>query len=793
MLPILSAFALVLLAIAIATPSASALSLLGGGSQPQLLEPADAFATRARATATTVTVEIDIANGYYLYGDKFNVSSSDNVSLGSPELPAGKLKHDEFFGDVITHRGPLKFTVPLRGAAPGDAINLAVQSQGCADVGVCYPPYSKSIVVAIPASESSTPATPQAPVVTQPLLANKFSSANSAAEIPATRSPLDALLGGSSQDDQVLDPEQAFVLQPAVWRGDELTVSWQIADGHYLYRDKFNFELTEPTNAAAGAINISPGKLKTDEFFGEVEVHRTSATARLEIQNAGTSSSGRMRVTYQGCADIGICYPPQQKVIDVPLLAAATGAGNSGGSQLAAIAKPTADSAQPIDIPQQDRLASHLAGGNKAATIATFFGLGLLLAFTPCVLPMVPILSSIIVGDSGSTSTRRAFTLSLIYVLAMALTYTVVGVIVGLTGENLQATFQNPWIVGFFALVFVVLAASMFGLYELRMPTAVQQKLTGVSNRQQSNFAGVALMGFLSALIVGPCVTAPLVGALIYIGQTGDAVLGGAALFTLSMGMGVPLLLVGTTFGKYLPRSGPWMTKINAVFGVLLLAVAIWLLERVVPDWAVMLMAALLLITVGVFMGALDSAAGDTARASGGWPRLSKGFGFAALLYGSLLIIGVASGRGSLLQPLRGLALAPTANQPAISASADHSLPFQPIKGVEGLQLALAQAASDQQPVMLDFYADWCISCKEMEAFTFTDPGVQARLENALLLQADVTKNDQQDKMLLKNFGLFGPPAILFYNARGEEQRNARVVGFLGAEDFSSVIDRALR
>jgi thiol:disulfide interchange protein DsbD len=399
---------------------------------------------------------------------------------------------------------------------------------------------------------------------------------------------------------------------------------------------------------------------------------------------------------------------------------------------------------------------------------------------------MIPILSSIIVGQGDSLTTRRAFTLSLVYVLAMALTYTFAGVIAGLFGANLQAAFQNPIILSVFSGIFVLLALSMFGFYELQLPSSLQSKLASISNNQQSgSLAGVAIMGLLSALIVGPCVAPPLMGALIYIGQTGDAVLGGIALFSLSMGMGAPLLLIGTSAGKFLPRAGGWMDAVKAVFGVALLAVAIWMLERILPSAIIMTLWAVLLITSSIYMGTLETL---TAGASG-WKKLWKGLGMILLLQGAMILAGVAMGNSDPLQPLKGTSVQ------MISANGQQTMPshvtFKKIKGVSGLEQAIKEANAAGKGVMLDFYADWCISCKEFEKYTFSNPGVISSLANVVTLQADVTANDDEDQALLKSFKLIGPPAILFFGKDGAEYRNHRVVGYMEADNFKKQVDSA--
>ncbi len=499
------------------------------------------------------------------------------------------------------------------------------------------------------------------------------------------------------------------------------------------------------------------------------------------------AQSVKLQATYQGCAEAGICYPPITRTVAVLLPAAGAGtAGAQPGVAAAPIAAPAREEASGAPISEQDRLARTLLESPLWLSMGLFFGLGVLLAFTPCVFPMIPILSSIIVGQGSALTTRRAFTLSLVYVLAVAVTYTAAGVFAGLFGENLQAVFQNPWILTAFAAVFVLLALSMFGFYELQMPSALQSKLTEVSNRQRGGtLAGVAVMGLLSALIVGPCVAAPLAGALLVIGQTGDATLGGLALFSMSLGMGFPLLVIGTSAGKLLPRAGAWMDAVKAVFGVLLLAVAIWMLERILPPALSMTLWAVLLIVSGIYMGAMTQLRPDAS----GWSKLWKGLGLVGVIYGALLLAGASIGGGDLLQPLRGTLVA---QGPGAGGDAgfERGLPFRQVKGVEGLDRALAAATG--RPVMLDFYADWCVSCREMEKYTFSDPNVRQALSQTVLLQTDVTPNDPEDRALLKRFGLFGPPAILFFSPEGQERRAYRVVGFMEAPKFHAHVRQAL-
>ena len=588
---------------------------------------------------------------------------------------------------------------------------------------------------------------------------------------------LDSLDGG--QDD-ILDPDDAFQISYDSQPG-KFKVSWVIAEGHYLYRDKVQIT-TDETAINSKPLVMPAGDAKDDPIFNKtLHVFHDFADATLPYSYTGNGGKkATFKVKYQGCSEVsGICYPPQTKKFTVDL-------SPISAAQAASIDESSATGSEPVS--EQDQITNALRSGDTLLTLLVFFGAGLLLAFTPCVFPMVPILSGIIVGQGEDMSTRKAFYLSLVYVLAMALTYTIVGILVGLSGENIQAWFQNPWIIGSFVAIFVALSFSMFGFYELQMPGSIQNKLVNISNSQQGgNIVGVAIMGFLSALIVGPCVTAPLVGALIYIAETGDAVLGGMALFSLSMGMGAPLLVIGASAGKFLPKAGAWMDAVKAVFGVLLLGLAIWLLERVAPVAATMFLWGALMIVSAIYMGAID----PLAENSSGWKKLWKGLGLLLLVYGIIILLGLASGNRNVFQPLKGLSLNAASSAGAVTQA--EQLNFIQIKGVAGLNKELAKAKAAGKTVMLDFYADWCVSCKEMEHFTFADPAVQKALAGVVLLQADVTPNDDLDTELYKHFGIIGPPSIMFFDRDGNERKNYRVVGYMKAEQFKQHIERALQ
>jgi thiol:disulfide interchange protein DsbD len=597
--------------------------------------------------------------------------------------------------------------------------------------------------------------------------------------------PLSALkqlgdsLGLSGDDDKFLPPDQAFMFSAEVENGNAIKAIWDIREGYYLYRDKFSFELTDTQGVSLGQFSMPPGEEKIDESFGKMVVYHKAVKVQLPLERSLLEPTNVTLIAkYQGCSEAGFCYPPQEK--SMPLSLPAGQAKPVGLVDNTGIRPATTTDRPPVS--EQDQIANTLASSNAILTIMTFFGFGLLLAFTPCVFPMIPILSSIIIGQGDKITTRKAFIMSLVYVLAMAVTYTVAGVVAGVFGENLQAAFQNPWVLTTFSAVFVGLAMSMFGFYDIQMPNFIQSRLTELSNKQQGGtLAGVAVMGFLSALIVGPCVAAPLAGALIYIGQTGDAVLGGMALFALSLGMGAPLLVIGTSAGKLLPKAGGWMDAVKAVFGVMMLAVAIWMLERILPASISLALWAVLFIVSAIYMGALE----PLPIESTGWRKLWKGLGTVSLVYGALLLIGVASGGRDMFQPLQGMMMASNTS----AGTQQQGLQFKQIKGLPELDRELTKLASTGKTAMLDLYADWCVSCKEMEKSTFSHPDVQQALRDVVLLQADVTANDDIDKALLKKYGLIGPPSILFFDKTGTEKRPYRLVGFLPADKFVSHVE----
>ena len=612
----------------------------------------------------------------------------------------------------------------------------------------------------------------------------------------------------------LLPPDKAFRFSARALDAATIEVSYRIADGYYMYRERFRFA-TEPAGVKLGAAQFPPGEIHTDPFFGRVETYRGNLRFLIPVEGSGGPDRFRLKVTSQGCADSGVCYVPHDQHAEIRLAAAGADSGasspdsffgslfsgsltssppaaapsprssTSAGADIA-LSSPSLTRPSPAPSPRLSTSASDtdIAAMFESASIwpvlASFFGFGLLLAFTPCMLPMIPILSGIIVGEGKSMNKARALVLSLAYVAGMAVTYAAAGVAAAYSGSMIAAALQNPWVLGAFALVFVWLALSMFGFYEIQLPGFVHHRLSAAHHKLKGGkIASVVAMGALSAVIMGPCVAAPLAGALLYISQTRDLVLGGTALFVMALGMGVPLVAVGVSEGALLPKSGPWMKTVKNFFGTLLLAVALWIVSPVIPALAQMLTWAALLIVSAMFLRAIDPLPAEAS----GYARLWKGVGLIALVAGVALLIGALSGARDPLQPLAALRAA--GGGEAIAATR-----FERVNTLAELDARLKTAG---QPVMLDFYADWCVSCKEMERYTFSDPQVQARFAGMLLLQADVTANNADDKVLLKRFRLFGPPGIIFFDKSGREIEGLRVVGYQPAASFLKTLERVQR
>ena len=603
---------------------------------------------------------------------------------------------------------------------------------------------------------------------------------------------------GQQNQQALLPPDEAFKMSIEVRDAKTLIANFEPAKDYYMYRDKIAFE-PKDSDTFIEKIMLPPGKMKDDQTFGETEVYYKPFQAVISLKRAMPENEEPLSLaaTYQGCNEpIGVCYAPINKDVDIILPAIKAAVDMVAGAISGKATAATPDAAEELfqirpSVPaietESYKIDRMFETGNFWLILTGFFGIGLLLAFTPCVFPMFPILSGIIATRGKHLTRGRGFILALAYVLGMAITYAIAGVAAGLSGAMLSAALQNAWVLGTFALVFVLLAFSMFGFYELQLPGSLQSKLSEEAGHLKGGYlTSVFGMGALSALIVGPCVAAPLAGALIYISQTGDVVLGGSALFVMALGMGVPLLLLCTSAGALLPKSGPWMESIKQFFGVLLLGVAIWLISPVISEVVHMLLWAALLIISAIYLHAID----PLPEKASGLKRFLKGIGVIALLTGIALLIGVLSGSRDILQPLSKLNIAGVEAGSPANVNQDGHLQFQRVKSVAELDEFIRQ--SKDQYVMVDFYADWCISCKEMERFTFTDAKVQDRLKDVVLLQIDVTDGTPDDAALLKRFNLFGPPGILFIDRQGDEIPDIRIIGFQNKDDFLTILNAVL-
>jgi len=711
------------------------------GDEPQ---PArDVYRYVVTDTGSAIEVDWAIEEGYYLYRNKLSFEiNTQGITAGDARLPEGLPHEDEYFGKQQVYRGHFYVSVPyqIEGDRP-ETMEFVIKSQGCWDGGLCYPPQVWAEEIQL-------------------------------RQVAASKPKLDLGTLGGLGGSEFVPVDEAFkpILIPI--DGNTVEVTFQITPGYYLYKDKISVNAISE-NVQLGKLELPKGKIKFDEFFGESEVYVEDVFATLPLARATPQAMDlELEVNFQGCAEGGLCYPPTTRIVST-LLPEATAV-----TDLAALPERGA----PM-VSEQGKLAQVITGSSIWVTIGVFFVAGLGLAFTPCVLPMVPILSGIIAGEGDNVSPSRGFTLAFSYVMGMALVYTGAGVAAAAAGLQLQATFNQPWVLILFSALFVLLSFGMFGAFELQMPSSIQSKLSGVSGNQKSGtMIGAFVMGSLSALVVTACVAPALIAALTVMAQTGDMLRGGTALFAMSLGMGAPLLAVGAAQGKLLPKAGGWMVAVKGAFGFMFLGLAVWMLSRILPGGVTLALWAALVFMTGVFMGGLTSLASDSSITQ----KLGKGFGLLAILYGLLLFLGSLTGGSNPLKPLATVSFGG-----GVMVAEDRHLEFQRIKTVDDLDRELAAASAAGKTAMLDFYADWCVSCIEMEEYTFTDAGVQQALSNTVTLQADVTANDEADQALLQRFGVFGPPTIIFFGTDGQQRHGYEVVGYMKAKDFTEHLNQA--
>ena len=810
--------------------------------EEDLLPVDEAFALGATATARDrIAIDWKIADGYYLYRHRISVEPvAGAFKADALQLPRGEKHTDEFFGKVETYRRQLRAVLPGVATPGAERVTLKIKYQGCADLGICYPPQTRTLTVPLPASAAVAAGDGDPPAIP-----GTDASGRTLRVGGNTGSPLFGTKPGGGTDRLPLQPEQAFGFEAIADGGNQLLLRFTPARGYYLYRDRTKLSFDAGDGVALQRPRWPKGQAHRDEHFGDVVVYFDQVEVPVALRRtAADARRGTLTATFQGCQNDGICYPPMTRTVVVSLpagtvhsaavvvpqgdllpdpgttSAASAGMGSNAqdivdagknlpgtavsasavAEELAAEAAPTqlrkstwgtksvtTDSRRTTDdAPAQtftaqaddSRIAASLSGRGRWAALLGFFGFGLLLAFTPCVLPMIPILSGLIAGRGERIGARRAFSLSFVYVFANAVVFTIAGVVAGLLGANLQVAFQTPWVIVAFAALFIALSLSMFGLYELQLPASWRARMGEITDRQTGgSWAGVAAMGALSALIVGPCVAPPLAAAVLYIGQTRDPVFGGAALFLLAMGMGAPLLAFGVAAGRGLPTSGPWMIAVQRVFGFVFIGLAVWMLSRILPGALTLGLYGLLALAAAAWLFSLA-----TPAAAEGVRWTARVAGLVLAVVGLAELFGALAGSRDPLRPLAG----------ALGARESRELHFTMIKSVDDLDREIAAARVAGKPLLFDFYADWCVACKEMEKYTFAEPAVHAALAAFVLVKADVTANDAADQALMRRFNIIGPPATLFF-VGGAERRELRLFGYEKAQPFVQRIERASR
>ncbi len=779
-----------------------------------LLKPDKAFAPSiSLVSPDRIKATWDIADGYYMYRKRFSFkSATEGVTLGTPIFPKGKIKDDPAFGKLETYRHKVSVEIPITNTnSKAVEFSLQTKSQGCADLGVCYPPQKKTLTLQLAASPTATLKTtqPQAAASSQTVSKSSF---NLAKELGIST------LGDSNAP---LPPDKAFAFDLSATDKQNLNARWDITKGHYLYQHKLKFSLVNPPEGVSlGKPLLPKGEAKHDQYFGDIITYNKSFDVKVPL--LGQADSVTLKTSYQGCSKLtGICYPPQTKIQTVNLATAKEASQTATNTVQKTLPTAPVTSSDNAISDAKDNNAGTAADSitlssshniktgnsfldkslNSKSIWNIFFaalGAGLLLAFTACMYPMIPILSSIIVGQGKDVSMWKGLSLSAVYVFSLAFTFGIVGAITASVagGIGIQAYFQNTWVLIAFALLFIVLAFSMFGFYDIQVPTALQNKLSNLSNKQKGgSLIGVAIMGSLSALIVGPCGGPVLAAMLGYAAASSNMLNGFAALFALGLGMGLPLLIVGAGGGKLLPKAGNWMTAVKATAGVILLAVSIIILERMphlFPTGFTMLLWALLLIVSGIYLGAFSPIKEGTSN----WFKLWKGLGTAAVIYGAIVLFGGQMGGQTVTDPLYGIksgaiGQATSSSQGATGKTLAH-VTFKRIKSTDDLKREILKAKKQGKAVMLDFYADWCLYCKGYERYVFPDPSVRKYLDNMVLLQADVTAMDKTDEALMKTLGVSLPPAILFFDTNGKEIPASRILGDMKVKEFADHLGNTL-
>ena len=702
-------------------------------SAPPLLRVNEAFKYELINSGTSVWIKWVIEDGYYLYRNKLKFKIND-TEIPQPILPEGYIHEDEFFGVQQIYRNEVSFEIPYKNQKIiGDEILIEILSQGCADRGICYPPQKWKKTIKI--------------------------GGNDLNEINAT---VNKIYENDTSSDNSFRPYLSSLDQ------NTIEIAFQIAPNYYLYKNKIRVVPENPF-IKMGSIELPKGIIKTDQWFGESEVYYNELFGRVSFSRSATSYKNiGFYIEYQGCLENEICLPPEMKLIDVDF----SSVENNSLSRFVP------------KISEQSRLASLIKSSNLWMVMLTFYFAGILLSFTPCVLPMIPILSGILAGEGKTISASRGFTLAFSYVMGMALVYTAAGIASALIGIQLQAFFNAPWVIIIFTSLFVLFALAMFDVINIELPTSLQTQLSNLNSRfSYGTYAGTFFIGAISSLIVTACVAPPLIASLIVISETGDIYRGGMALFSMSIGMGTPLLIIGTSAGRLLPKIGSWMVTIKHLFGYMMLGVAIYMLSRIVDGSIILGLWGTLAILVGMSFNGLSHLEKNSIFID----KLKKTAGIVLIIYGASLLLGSFSGNNNPMQPLAKLNILQND-----STHTDNHVSFKRIKSLENLNFELTAAANENKPVMLDFYADWCVSCKEMEVYTFSDESVKNALSNLILIQADVTLNDTIDQALMRELDVFGPPTIIFFNRNGRRQKGYEIVGYMKAKEFAEHVNEAL-